>query len=63
MGREDAIPDVLESYMTGLRDTFYVSLACAAFALLMTAGVGWKSVKVGPDGQKKKAGEGAAVAV
>jgi hypothetical protein len=63
MGREDAIPAVLESYMVGLRDTFYVTLACATFATLMTLGLGWKSVKVGPDGEKKKAGETATVAV
>lgn len=63
MGRADAIPAVLEAYMSGLRDTFYVTLACAAFALLMTLGLGWKSVKVGPEGQKKQPGETAAVAV
>lgn len=63
MGRADAIPKVLEAYMSGLRDTFYVTLACAAFAFLMTFGIGWKSVKVGPDGQKKASGETAAVAV
>lgn len=63
MGRSDAIPAVLKAYMTGLRDTFYVTLACAAFAFLMTLGIGWKSVKVGPDGKKKEAGETAAVAV
>lgn len=63
MGRADAIPVVLDAYMTGLRDTFYVTLACSLFALLMTLGVGWKSVKVGPDGQKKKEGEVSAVAV
>ncbi|CRK26606.1 hypothetical protein BN1723_013853, partial [Verticillium longisporum] len=53
LGREDALGDVLDAYMVGLRDTFYVTLACAAVAFVACAGLEWKSVK--------KDGKGAAV--
>lgn len=55
MGRLDALDTVLEAYMTGLRNTYYISVACAAFAFLCTLGLQWKSVKHGPDGEKKEA--------
>ncbi|KAF4463060.1 aflatoxin efflux pump AFLT [Fusarium albosuccineum] len=55
MGRLDAFDTVLEAYMKGLRDTFYISLACAACAFISCLFFQWKSVKQGPDGQKKKA--------
>ncbi|KAL9948356.1 hypothetical protein D7B24_003433 [Verticillium nonalfalfae] len=45
LGREDALGDVLDAYMVGLRDTFYVTLACAAVAFVACAGLEWKSVK------------------
>ncbi|UNI22564.1 hypothetical protein JDV02_008441 [Purpureocillium takamizusanense] len=61
MGRVDAFDAVLKAYMTGLRHTYYISVACAALALLMCLGLEWKSVKHGPEGQKKE--EPAAVAV
>lgn len=55
MNRLDAFDTVLEAYMKGLRDTFYISLACSACALIACLFFQWKSVKHGPDGQKKKA--------
>ncbi|EEU47379.1 uncharacterized protein NECHADRAFT_67330 [Fusarium vanettenii 77-13-4] len=55
MDRLDAFDTVLEAYMKGLRDTFYISLACSACALIACLFFQWKSVKQGPDGQKKKA--------
>ncbi|KAL6361719.1 hypothetical protein LRP88_05194 [Fusarium phalaenopsidis] len=55
MHRLDAFDTVLEAYMKGLRDTFYISLACSACALIACLFFQWKSVKQGPDGQKKKA--------
>lgn len=61
MGRKDAIPAVLEAYMVGLRDTFYVALAMAALAFLMTLGLQWKSVKQGQNGEKKDAPPAVAV--
>ncbi|KAI8163976.1 Efflux pump aflT [Colletotrichum sp. SAR 10_70] len=54
MGRQDAIDAVLESYMVGLRHTYYVTVACAAAAFVACLGLQWKSVK--------KEGKGPAVA-
>ncbi|KAM0331554.1 hypothetical protein ACHAQA_003232 [Verticillium albo-atrum] len=45
LGREEALDAVLDAYMVGLRDTFYVTLACAAAALVACCGLQWKSVK------------------
>jgi hypothetical protein len=52
MGRLDALPTVLEAYMEGLRNTYYVSLACAIAAFLACLCFQWKSVKHGADGKK-----------
>ncbi|KAF5027300.1 hypothetical protein F66182_594 [Fusarium sp. NRRL 66182] len=54
MGRLDALDTVLEAYMKGLRDTFYISLACAACALIACLTFQWKSVKKGSDGKTRK---------
>lgn len=54
MHRLDAFDTVLEAYMIGLRNTYYISVACAGAALLCTLGFEWKSVKKGPDGKEKK---------
>ncbi|KAJ3952529.1 hypothetical protein N0V92_011018 [Colletotrichum tropicale] len=54
MGRADVIDAVLESYMVGLRHTYYVTVACAAAAFVACLGLQWKSVK--------KEGKGPAVA-
>ncbi|KAM0207576.1 hypothetical protein ACHAQI_007579 [Fusarium lateritium] len=54
MGRLDALDTVLQAYMKGLRDTFYISLACAACALIACLCFQWKSVKKGPDGEDRK---------
>ncbi|KAI8241921.1 Efflux pump aflT [Colletotrichum sp. SAR 10_99] len=54
MRRQDAIDAVLESYMVGLRHTYYVTVACAAAAFVACLGLQWKSVK--------KEGKGPAVA-
>ncbi|KAF7541063.1 hypothetical protein G7Z17_g12043 [Cylindrodendrum hubeiense] len=55
MGREDAYDIVLEGYMSGLRDTFYISLACAGCALVACCFLQWKSVKKDADGNDRKA--------
>lgn len=55
MGRADAIDPVLEAYMIGLRNTYYISVACAGCAFLACLGLEWKSVKHGPDDKPKKA--------
>lgn len=45
MGREDAVVPVLEAYMDGLRDTYWITLACALGAFVTTLGLRFKSVK------------------
>ncbi|OLN85277.1 putative HC-toxin efflux carrier TOXA 14 [Colletotrichum chlorophyti] len=55
MGRPEAITPVLEAYMTGLRHTFYLTVACAVAAFVACLGLRWKSVR--------KEGKGGAAAV
>lgn len=55
LGRSDALEAVLEAYMEGLRNTYYISVACAAGAFVCAACLQWKSVKHGPDGKKNDA--------
>ncbi|KAJ4150151.1 hypothetical protein LMH87_010916 [Akanthomyces muscarius] len=45
MHREDALPLVLEAYMKGLRNTYYITLACAICAFLSVLALEKKSVK------------------
>ncbi|KAL7784968.1 major facilitator superfamily domain-containing protein [Trichoderma ceciliae] len=52
INRLDALDAVLEAYMTGLRHTYYISVACAGCAFLCCLGFEWKSVKKGVNGQK-----------
>ncbi|KAG9251473.1 major facilitator superfamily domain-containing protein [Emericellopsis atlantica] len=54
MGRVDALDTVLEAYMSGLRNTFYISVACAGMAFLCVLGLRWKSVKKGPGAKKEE---------
>lgn len=54
MGRSDAYDTVVEAYMIGLRNTYYISVACAGSAFIACLFFEWKSVKQGPDGEKKK---------
>ena len=44
MGAEDAIPTVLEAYMTGIRDTFYISVAGGVIAFFAVLGLRWRSL-------------------
>lgn len=53
MGRLDALDSVLEAYMEGLRNTYYISVACAGAAFFCACALQWKSVKHGADSQKK----------
>ncbi|KAH7175585.1 major facilitator superfamily domain-containing protein [Dactylonectria macrodidyma] len=55
MGREDAFDTVLDAYMSGLRDTFYISLACAGCAFVACCFLQWKSVKKDANGNDRKA--------
>ncbi|KFA62998.1 hypothetical protein S40285_06838 [Stachybotrys chlorohalonatus IBT 40285] len=45
IGRSDAVEVVLEAYMDGLRNTFYVTTACACCAFLACITIQWRSVK------------------
>ncbi|KHO01780.1 MFS toxin efflux pump (AflT) [Metarhizium album ARSEF 1941] len=54
LGRLDALDRVLAAYMTGLRHTFYISVACAGCAFLAVLGLEWRSVKHGPDGKQRQ---------
>ncbi|GAB0134563.1 hypothetical protein EsDP_00002928 [Epichloe bromicola] len=60
MGRLDALDSVLAAYMTGLRHTYYISVACAGCAFLAVLGLEWRSVKKGPGGETKDAAAAAA---
>ena len=51
MGAEEAIPTVLEAYMGGIRDTFYISVAAGVVSFFVAAGLKWRSVKK-PEGGK-----------
>ena len=55
MGRMDAFDTVREAYMEGLRDSYYISAACATAAFFACVCLQWKSVKKGPDGKDRKA--------
>ncbi|KAM0251506.1 hypothetical protein ACHAQJ_008127 [Trichoderma viride] len=52
INRLDALETVLEAYNTGLRHTYYISVACAGLAFLCSLGFEWKSVKKGVNGKK-----------
>ncbi|CAI4219984.1 unnamed protein product [Parascedosporium putredinis] len=41
----DTIPMVLEAYMTGLRNTFYISVAGTGIAFFLSLALSWKSIK------------------
>ncbi|KAG6019142.1 hypothetical protein E4U41_003382 [Claviceps citrina] len=62
IGRLDALNSVLTAYMTGLRHTYYISVACASCAFLAVLGLEWRSVKKGPGGGKDAAAAASASA-
>jgi hypothetical protein len=51
LGRPDLLTTVLSAYLKGLVNTFYISVACASLAFVVTLFLSWKSVKE----DKKKA--------
>lgn len=57
MGRLDALDSVLVAYMEGLRNTYYISVACAGCAFIAAACLQWKSVKKGPEDLRKQASD------
>lgn len=51
LGKEQYTTAVLSAYLDGLRNTYYISVACGAAAFFAASGLSWISLK------KKKAGE------
>lgn len=49
MGKLDELPAVVEAYMTGLIDSYRVSLALTCFAFVATLFIEWKTVKKGAE--------------
>jgi hypothetical protein len=45
MGQEAAVEPVLRAYLQGLRNSYYISVACAGAAFVACLGFSWKSVK------------------
>ncbi|KAI1416523.1 MFS general substrate transporter [Hypoxylon sp. FL1857] len=45
--QEEALDAVLESYMLGLRQTYYISAAAAAAAFVVTLGLQWRKIEKG----------------
>lgn len=45
IGKQDELPEVLKTYMAGLKDAFRVSVGLASAAVLTSVFVEWKSIK------------------
>lgn len=45
MGFEELIDPVLEAYLTGLRNTYYMSLSLAGMAFVVACGLSWKKIQ------------------
>ncbi|RWA08503.1 hypothetical protein EKO27_g6614 [Xylaria grammica] len=45
LGQPDSLEHVLMAYMSGLRNTYYMSTAAAVAAFLVTLGLDWKKIK------------------
>ncbi|KAK0726270.1 major facilitator superfamily domain-containing protein [Apiosordaria backusii] len=54
IGRSEAVDEVLAAYVLGLRNTYYISVAAAACAFLVTFVLDWKPIKKPGSGAKKK---------
>jgi len=52
MHQEAATEAVLTAYLTGLRNTYFISVACAGAAFVVALGLSWRSIK-----KKKAPGE------
>lgn len=58
MGMEQSIDAVLTAYLAGLRNTYYVSVACATAAFFAVLGLDWISLKRNKAGNPKQPVEG-----
>ncbi|KAI1437074.1 major facilitator superfamily domain-containing protein [Xylaria sp. CBS 124048] len=52
LGQSEALDVVLTAYMTGLRNTYYISAAAAAAAFCAALGLEWNRIKKHPSGPK-----------
>lgn len=60
IGRPEAVERVLAAYVLGLRNTYYISVAAAGCAFLVTFVLDWKPIKKPGVAKKKKDEEAAA---
>lgn len=58
MHREDALEGILQAYVDGLTNTYWITTACAIAAFFSACGLQWKSVKEGNEKPKKDVEEG-----
>ncbi|KAH6640590.1 major facilitator superfamily domain-containing protein [Chaetomium tenue] len=77
MGAADSLPAVLAAYLQGLRNSYFITVGCAAAAFLAACGLSWKKIqkrkaagpgegeaeKGGADGEREGGEEGEAVVV
>lgn len=61
IGQVDAIDAVLGAYMIGLRNTYYISVASAGAAFLVSLGLQWKKIEKAKPAGGRKDGEEADV--
>lgn len=52
MGMEQYTDAVLTAYLTGLRNAFYITVACAACAFFSALGLSWVNIKKKDEGKK-----------
>jgi hypothetical protein len=62
LGLEDQLEGALKAYMTGLTDSFRVTVACAAAAVVAACFLEWRSVKDPEVKKKLEAADGVAIA-
>lgn len=63
MGQEQYTTAVLSAYLAGLRNTYYITVACASAAFFAALGLSWVSLKKkkGPDAKQPAESEGSNV--
>jgi len=60
IGQEAATDAVLTAYLTGLRNTFYISVACGGAAFVVACGLSWRNIKTKKTPEEKKKRDGSA---
>ncbi|TGJ81892.1 hypothetical protein E0Z10_g6878 [Xylaria hypoxylon] len=57
LNQSNTLEHVLTAYMSGLRNTYYMSTAAAVAAFLVALGLDWKKIKKGATATKENAGQ------